>query len=163
MSAQARSAEGGNEPESALQALVCAPCTVRLEWFVNPSRKSASKTSLLVIFLILTCILVYIAFHSMVLTVISALLLAGSLIKFFISTRYSLNQESVEIITPFGKTVKKWESFKSFYPDKNGIFLSPFEGKSRLENFRGLYLLFNGNEKEVTEFVKGNIKTVSEK
>jgi len=138
-----------------------APAT--MEWLVTPSGKSPSKTVLLVIFLLLVCVLVYIAFQSMILSVISAVLLGGSLVKFFVTTKYYLTRESVEIKTPFGKTVKKWKSFKSFYPDKNGVFLSPFEGKSRLENFRGVYLMFDNNAKEVTGFVADKITRAADK
>lgn len=44
--------------------------------------------------------------------------------------------------------------FRSFYPDKRGVLLSPFTRPSRLENFRGVYVRYDGNKDEVDAFVK---------
>ncbi len=57
----------------------------------------------------------------------------------------------------FRKQSRKWDSFKTYYPDKNGIFLSPFAHKTRLENFRGLYIRLKENRKEVLDFIKQKI------
>jgi hypothetical protein len=54
---------------------------------------------------------------------------------------------------------KDWSIYRSCYPDKNGILLSPFVRPSRLENFRGIYLMFADNGEEVTRFVKAHIGT----
>jgi hypothetical protein len=57
---------------------------------------------------------------------------------------------------------KDWSQFRSCYPDKNGILLSPFAHPSRLENFRGLYLMFEGNRDAVTACVKGRLAKQSQ-
>lgn len=128
-----------------------------LIWTVHRLRENRFRSIVLIILLGLICLLVYAAFLNLWLTVIAAVLLVGSLRGFFLPVRYTLNQDKIIIRTSFGQTAKNWSLFKSYYVDKNGILLSPFEGKSRLENFRGVYLLCNGNTKEVEEFIKSRI------
>jgi hypothetical protein len=53
---------------------------------------------------------------------------------------------------------KKWSQYRSCYPDKNGVLLSPFVRPSRLENFRGTYIRFWNNREEVVSFVKTMIE-----
>lgn len=81
----------------------------------------------------------------------------GSLSPFFLPTYYELDNEKVKVKFFFNTKEKEWNMFKSFYVDKNGVLLSPFEKPSRLENFRGLYVRFNQNKEEVVDFVKSKI------
>jgi hypothetical protein len=50
-----------------------------------------------------------------------------------------------------------WDQFRSYYPDRNGVLLSPFVRPSRLENFRGFYLRFDGQSEDVLRVVKERI------
>ncbi|MCJ7458582.1 MAG: hypothetical protein MUP17_06300, partial [candidate division Zixibacteria bacterium] len=59
----------------------------------------------------------------------------------------------------FNTRKMEWGKYRSFYMDKNGVLLSPFEKPSRLENFRGIYLRFNQNKDEVVNFIKQRIKS----
>lgn len=128
-----------------------------LEWSVHPISNNPAKSVFLIIFLILICSLVVVTFASIWLGFLSALLLVGSLRKFFIITHYKLGSENVEVKTPFGRVSKPWNAFKSFYPDNIGVLLSPFPNKSWLENYRGIYLLFNNNSEQVVAFIKQKI------
>jgi len=58
----------------------------------------------------------------------------------------------------FSQKEKDWTFYRSFYVDKNGVLLSPFERPSRLENFRGVYIRFHQNKDRVVEFVSSRIK-----
>ena len=42
------------------------------------------------------------------------------------------------------------------------VLLSPFGHPSRLENFRGIYLIFNENKNEIVEFIKSHINSAPE-
>jgi hypothetical protein len=42
------------------------------------------------------------------------------------------------------------------------VLLSPFAEPSRLENFRGLYVMFEGNRDAVTKFVQEHIRPVGQ-
>ncbi|MGH8016507.1 MAG: hypothetical protein ACREBV_09965, partial [Candidatus Zixiibacteriota bacterium] len=82
-----------------------------------------------------------------------------SLAKFYLPTRFRLSDKGVTVKTTTQTLTKNWSDYRSFYPDKNGILLSPFATPARLENFRGLYVMFNNNSEEVTAFVKAHINT----
>jgi hypothetical protein len=62
--------------------------------------------------------------------------------------------EKVKVRYLFTTVQKDMSSFRSYFPDKNGVLLSPFVGPSRLENFRGIYLRYHLNKAEVDEFMK---------
>lgn len=129
-----------------------------IEWSVHPFKRNYLKSAILLIFLIIVLLLVYILYQSLTLVIVASGLLFISLLKFFSVTWYRLTDDGITIITPFGTTTKRWTDYQSFWPDKNGVLLSPFSEKSRLENFRGVYLLFNNNSETVIEFIKQKIK-----
>ncbi|OGC94971.1 MAG: hypothetical protein A2142_06805 [candidate division Zixibacteria bacterium RBG_16_48_11] len=88
---------------------------------------------------------------------LAILILTGSLSPYFFPTKYELTQEQVKVNFLAVKKNKAWSEFRSYYPDKNGVFISPFARPSRLENYRGLYLRYQGNKEEVLNFVKSKI------
>jgi hypothetical protein len=81
----------------------------------------------------------------------------ASLAKFYFPTRYRLDDTGIMVKTMTQTLKKEWTLYRSCYPDKNGILLSPFAEPSRLENFRGLYLMFDNNRDDVTAFCRSHI------
>jgi hypothetical protein len=69
-----------------------------------------------------------------------------------------LDEEGITVKGTTVKRNKKWTEFRSYYKDKNGVFLSPFPRPTRLENYRGLYIRFSENEEEVMDFVSSHIE-----
>ncbi len=121
--------------------------------------KRSTKISILVItFLLAVWFLVYVTTFSLLLTMLSVVIMLGSLSPFFLPTHYQLDEKKVKVKFFFNTKEKEWIAFRSFYADKNGVLLSPFERPSRLENFRGLYVRFNQNKEEVIDFVKSKIQ-----
>jgi len=49
---------------------------------------------------------------------------------------------------------RPWNTYRSHWPDRNGVLLSPFPRRSRLENFRGLFVRFENNREDVVAFVR---------
>lgn len=128
-----------------------------LEWAVHPLKKDLKKSVLLLLIIVLVLISVYNCFREIWFVALSLLFLAGSLKDFFLTIRYKLTSEGVHIIKPTGTVFRKWENVRSSYADKNGVLLSPFPGKSVLENFRGVYVIFNDNRETVLEFIKSKM------
>ena len=88
-------------------------------------------------------------------------MLFASVAKFYFPTYFTLTEDEA-IVKSSTQTIKrKWSEFRSYYPDKNGVLLSPFIDKSRLENFRGIYLIFGTNADDVMAIIKQKI-TMSE-
>ena len=125
-----------------------------MEWIVHPIKENLLKSVLLLLFLILLCIAIYIAFQTLFYVFLAVVILFGSLNTFFLPVRYALYADRVTIFFPFSKRSKPWADFKSYYIDKRGILLSPFPKPSRLENFRGMYIRFGNNKTGVVDFVK---------
>jgi len=117
-------------------------------WAVFPLSQNIKKSACLVFFLLAICLGIYFSFKSIFYSFFSAILLIASLSPFFLPVKYELYAKSLKIHTPFRTISKDWEDFRNFYVDKNGIFLSPFDKPSRLENFRGIYLRFGQVERD---------------
>ena len=131
---------------------------VALRWSTHPIKRSAKISVLVVLLLFVIWLLVYLTTFSPLLTVLSVVIMLGSLSPFFLPTYYELDEKKVRVKFFFNTKEKEWSTFRSFYVDKNGVLLSPFEKPSRLENFRGLYVRFNQNREEVVDFVKSKIQ-----
>ena len=74
--------------------------------------------------------------------------LLGSLITYYIPTRYEFYADKIVIYYAFIKIEKKYTDFVSFYQDKNGIMLSTFTFPSRLDPFRGQSVRFSKRRTE---------------
>ena len=128
-----------------------------LRWVTHPVKRSTKISIIVILFLFVIWFLVYLTTFSFLLTVLSVVIMLGSLSPFFLPTYYELDNKKVKVKFFFNTKEKEWNMFRSFYVDKNGVLLSPFERPSRLENFRGLYVRFNQNKDEVVDFVKSKI------
>ena len=130
---------------------------VVIRWATHPVKRNTKISILVILFLLVVWFLVYLTTFSPLLTILSVVIMLGSLSPFFLPTYYELDDEKIKVKFFFNTKEKEWNMFRSFYVDKNGVLLSPFERPSRLENFRGLYIRFNQNENEVVDFVKSKI------
>lgn len=129
-----------------------------LKWSTHPVKKSVLVSILVILFLVVIWTLVYVTTLNLFFVVLSVVIMLGSLSSFFLPTRYELDKNKVRIRFFLTIREKKWGMFRSFYADKNGVLLSPFEKPSRLENFRGIYIRFNQNKEQVVDFVKSQMQ-----
>lgn len=132
-----------------------------LEWRCHPAKRRLSVSFAVSLFVIIVAMAVFYSTDSRAFTVLALVVMLGSLAKFYFPTSYKLTAETVNIKTTTTTISKAWSQYRSFYPDKNGVLLSPFAEPSRLENFRGLYLMFSNNRDEVIAFVQAHIGQVS--
>ena len=128
-------------------------------WTVHPLCDSWKRSALLFLFLTAIFITVYFFWRSVWVTLFSAILLIGSLYRYFVPFRYELYTDGLVVTSLFYRVAKPWSDFHSFYVDRNGVLLSPFAKPSRLENFRGLYVRFGSNRLEVIDFIKRKISS----
>lgn len=133
------------------------PGNVRIEWTVHPIKKNWKLSIGVVSFLMILCATIYFSFNSAAFLVMSVVILVCSLSPFFFPTTYKLQDDCVVVRSLLRRFARPWNSFKSYYPDRNGVLLSPFPLPSRLENFRGVYVRFSHNRSEVVNFVRGKI------
>ena len=131
-----------------------------LEWVCHPAKKNPKVTVLVTIFIFIIIGAVYYATMSVWFGVLAVLILFGSLTSFYFPTAYKLTDDEIMVKTTTQTLKKKWSQYRTFYPDKNGVLLSPFVRPSRMENFRGIYLKFWYNKDEVIAFVKERMARV---
>jgi hypothetical protein len=129
-----------------------------LKWSSHPVKRNTLISVLVILFILFIWLVVYLTTYSLLLTGLAVVIMLGSLSSFFLPTRYELDQDRVRIKFFLTTREREWNSFRSYYVDKNGVLLSPFPQPSRLENFRGIYVRFNQNKDQVVGFVKTKIQ-----
>lgn len=130
-----------------------------MTWVTHPMKRKPVRATLVTVFILVCGGLVYYMTGWAWFAVLGVLILFGSLAKFYFPTRYTLDEEGVTVKTTTQTLKKPWSMYRSSYRDKNGVLLSPFVEPSRLENFRGLYLIFDNNGDDVTSFIARRLET----
>ncbi|UCD17974.1 MAG: hypothetical protein JSV44_03455 [Candidatus Zixiibacteriota bacterium] len=129
-----------------------------LEWVCHPAKRNRLLTAAVSLLIVVIVIVVYAMTYSVLFTILAFLIMTGSLAAFFFPTRYTLTEKEIFVKTATQNLHKKWSQYRTYYPDRNGILLSPFARPSRLENFRGLYIRFWNNRDDVVAYVKKMIE-----
>lgn len=132
-----------------------------LAWTTFPFTRSWKVSAAVIAFLLVVFFFVYQWIHSIIFLTICMVLVIGSLAGFFFPTEFQLTETGLVVRSLFGTQERLWTSFRSFYPDRNGVLLSPFPRPSRLENFRGIYVRFDNNREQVLEFVTQRLSGVT--
>jgi len=125
-----------------------------LSWVSHPARIRRTALLLVLVFMHAVFIMVYLITSSILMITLAALIFTATLSTFFFPTKYEISKNRVKIKYLVNKVDKDMNSFRSYYPDKNGVLLSPFPKPSRLENFRGVYVRYHQNKAEVDAFIK---------
>lgn len=128
-----------------------------MEWRCHPATRKPWVAIGVSAFVLLISMLVFAATDSKGFSFLALLVMFASLAKYYFPTSYRMTDEKISIKTTTQTMHKEWKMFRSFYPDKNGVLLSPFVRPTRMENFRGFYVMFSNNRDEVIEFVKAHI------
>ena len=135
---------------------------LQIEWVSFPAVENLKKTTIATIFIIGLSTLLYFLYGP-IYGFLSILFLGFSLLPYYTPTTYRLNEDGIEVKKVFYTIKKSWSNFRSFYPDKNGVLLSPFPIPTRLENFRGIYIRFRENGEEVLSVVESMMDRAYEK
>ena len=128
-----------------------------LKWTTHPIKRRPVAAILVTLFILVIPFFVLSLTSSKMFGFLSLVVLFASVAKFYFPTYFTLTESEVIVKSTTQTITKKWSEFRSFYPDKNGVLLSPFIDKSRLENFRGIYLMFDNNSDSVLVIVNKKI------
>lgn len=128
-----------------------------LTWSCHPVKRKPLLSVGVTVLVSVIVALVYNTAQSVWFGLLAFVVMLLSLAKFYLPTHYKLTAQGIVIKTTTQTLKKHWKEYRSAYPDNNGILLSPFVEPSRLENFRGLYLMFNNNRSDVISYVNAHI------
>lgn len=133
---------------------------ISMQWTAHLIKRNWKVSSGVVLFLIILCAAIYFSFNSATFLLLSVAILTISLSPFFFPTTYTFQDDCIIVKSLLRESSRQWDSFKSYYPDRNGVLLSPFPSPTRLENFRGIYIRFENNRSEVVNFIEKKLKGV---
>jgi hypothetical protein len=133
-----------------------------LDWVVHPLKRKPLVSVLVTVFILLCGLIVNWSTGMQWFAGLAMVIVFASLAKFYFPTRYRLDENGITIKTTTQTLKKEWSLYRTFYRDRNGLLLSPFTAPSRLENFRGLYLIFEQNGDAVTDYVRRFVREYSE-
>ena len=125
-----------------------------LSWVAHPLFERPVRGLLVVLLLLALLVLIYYVTASLIWVAFSSLILIVSLRQFFLPTTFCLSDDTVVCHFLWFEKTKQWEQLNNYFIDKNGVLLSPFARPSRLENFRGIYLIGASGKPMVIEFIK---------
>lgn len=128
-----------------------------IQWTCHPVKNRTLVSVMVTLFVIFIVTYVYYSFESVGFALLAFIVLSLSLARFYFPTHYRLSDKGVTIKTPTQTISKQWSEYRSYYPDKNGVLLSPFAEPSRLENFRGIFLMYGGKRDEIISFIGKHI------
>ncbi|MCP4684347.1 MAG: hypothetical protein GY867_02765 [bacterium] len=128
-----------------------------IAWTCHPVKRKPLVSAAVSVLILVVGITVQYIMQSPLFAVFSMVVVFGALAKFYWPTSYRLSDRRIMVKTTTQTLHKDWKIYRSCYADKNGVLLSPFEEPSRLENFRGLYIMFNNNRDEVIAFVRARV------
>ena len=124
----------------------------RLIWTVHPVRDDPRKG---VAFWTLFAAIIYVFYWNLrpeltvELAALATALAAAVLLVFFsdiyLPTTFTIDERGVAVERRFHKRRFEWAKIRSAADERKGLFLSPFATKTRLENFRGVFLKYAGN------------------
>jgi len=125
-------------------------------WRVFPAKANPKKT----VFVSMAIILLSLAsgwYAGVPLGVLAVLLLSGSLWPFFMITTYRFTSEGIEQKRWPTTQKKSWDYFRRYEVDPRGILLSPFKTPSRLDPFRGMYLLTTNDREQLLSIIESKV------
>jgi uncharacterized membrane protein len=124
-----------------------------LRWVTHPMAEYPWKAVVFWAVFLLVLAAVWAYTHEWIFVILSGLILLASLRGFVLPTRYKIDHKGIEVDRTFYKVRKSWDDFRSYAAERNGVFLSPFSVKHRMENFRGLFVPTGRHHKEVVDLV----------
>lgn len=131
-----------------------APVATELAWRCHPVRRQPVRGIVVVTVLVVVFWLLAQYTSSVPFAFLLTLVVFFSLSAYFFPTSYRFSQHGVHVKTLITSFERPWSTYRSYWPDRNGVLLSPFPRGSRLENFRGLFVRFENNKDEVLAYVR---------
>jgi len=132
-------------------------CKSLLSWSSFPFVERPLTSFILVVFLTFLSFLLWniavVSWHSPIFYYGGMLLIIGTLLPYFIQTKYELYDDVIVIHYLVIKIERKYKDFGCFYLDRRGVMLSTFKTPRRLDPFRGQSLRFSSTQQEKEQLI----------
>lgn len=125
-----------------------------LEWRVYPFEKELKRGIFGLIVIALFCLAVYYSFRDFFWVGLSILVLSFVVMPFYAPTTVTFTDKGVFSRNFINSKYKSWDSLARWEKGKKGVLLSPFNKRSFLDSYRGIFLAFDDNADEVMNIVK---------
>jgi len=131
----------------------------KIAWKVHPFTENFSRSSLLVVIILVSSAAVFTWIPSIPLALLALLFLVISMGPYFFPTSYSADSNGLEIMFLGVKSFRSWDEFRNFYPHDVGVHLSTLRKPGPLDPFRGSFIRFKpGKREEILRFLGKHIK-----
>ena len=128
-----------------------------LVWKSHPLRDDCPRSIAALLALPAVTFLVLLGGFGTFLAALSLVVVAASLGRYFFPIVYRLDEEGVRLEFLGLPRIRKWSSFRNYYPHDIGVHLATGTKPKAIDAFQGLYLRYNGNREEVLDHVKRHI------
>ncbi|MDE3000515.1 MAG: hypothetical protein OXU79_15700 [Gemmatimonadota bacterium] len=129
-----------------------------LRWTVHPLlEEPPAKTGLLILVILGLSILIAVEFDAPAYGFLTAALLTASMSRYFLPTRYALQERHILIAHLGAKRTLPWNRIRRHTVAPDGVFLSPFARPHRLDPFRGCFLRRRENLEEIIDYVQARL------
>ncbi len=134
------------------------PSVILAEWTAHPAKRRPQHVALFAMVAFVFCGAVLASLHSVLFTVLAAVVLTISVAPFLFPTHYELTEDGVSECRLGRTRSRPWSELRSAQIGPAAVLLSPFARRSYLERYRGLMLYLDGSDRAaVLEIVRGKL------
>jgi hypothetical protein len=124
-----------------------------LRWTAHPARERPGRAALGVAIIAGIAAAAYLSF-GWEWSVASALILILSLNRFFLPSRFELDNDRIVARNPLRSRTLHWRDVRRFVSDADGGFLSTRSRRSFMDPSSGMHLLFGGDEAQRHQIIQ---------
>ncbi len=128
-----------------------------VEWTSHPVARHQLKGAILLLITLLCCCGVWLWLEHWFYAAFSGVVLFLSTMRYYFPTQYRLDAEGVRAGFLGTSKLRPWSDFKNVYVHETAVFLAPFGKPSRLDAFRGMWIVLGANKDEAVAYVKERV------
>ncbi len=133
---------------------------VIFEWRVHPLRDDPKRAAVFLLTMSMALFAVWWSFHHVGWVLVAAVLIGGSLHRFWLATRYRMSDDELEFGRLFFRWTRSLADFRRVVFEPSGVFLSPFAAPNRLDPYRGVFLPYPPVREPFKAFLERRISGV---
>ena len=114
----------------------------------HPLKNNPVISAMTIVIILLAGLVAYITIPNIFMPILVYLFFLVSMTSFFMPSRYTFTEEKIVIDRIIYKQSYPWKRFRSFKPDRNGIYMSPSSNPDRFDRFRGVFIVMDREGRE---------------